>query len=116
MNSENTSPSVPEYIFGESLQRFLRAHLDEHTRAGIVQRSQPFDELHRRSDLLAPDVQHLGHDIRPRRIELAVDVRDDRDPRRLQAAGAPASARSGSLAGATIEVWNAWLTGSGTTL
>ena len=36
--------------------------------------------------------------------------------RRLQLQAAPACCRSGSLAGATIEVWKAWLTGSGTTL
>ena len=77
---------------------------------------QALHELHRRSDLLREKIQHLRDNIRPVGIKLAIDVGDDRHLRRLQVQALQAFRRSGSLAGATIEVWKAWLTGNGTTL
>ena len=114
MVGERGSPRVvAEHVLGEALQRLLRADLDEHPRAAVVQRPQPLDELHRRGDLAGEQVEHLRVGAVAGRVELAGDVRDDRQLRRLQAEP-PSIGRSGSLAGATIAVWNAWLTGSGT--
>ena len=101
---------VAEHVGGEALQRVLRADLDEDPRALVVQRVQALDELHRRGDLAAEHVEHLLDGAVAGRIELAVDVGHDRQPggrrpRRWSIA------RSGSLAGATISVWKAWLTG-----
>ena len=76
---------VAEHIRGEALQRMLRADLDEDPRALVVQRAQPLQELHRRGDLAAEHVEHLLHGALARRIELAVDVGDDRQLRRPQA-------------------------------
>ena len=115
MNSETTSPRVAEHILGKSLQRLLRPDFDEYARAGVVQRVQALDELHGRSNLPRQNVQHLRHDAGSRGIELAVDVGDDRQARRFRCRRSSIR-RSGSLAGATIEVWKAWLTGKGTAL
>ena len=88
---------VAEHVRGEALQRVLRADLDEDPRALVVQRAQALHELHRRGDLAAEDVEHLLDDVGAGRIELAVDVGDDRELRADagRAAGAsPAAARS----------------------
>ena len=102
---------VAEDVGGEALQRLLRPDLDEDAGALVVQRAQAVDELHRRRHLGGQQVEHLGHHVGAHRVELAGDVGDDRDLRRPQLE-ALSVRRSGSLAGATIEVWKAWLTGS----
>ena len=76
---------VAQHVGGEALQRVLRADLDEHPRALLVERVQALDELHRRGNLPGQDVEHLLLHVVAGRVELAVDVGDDRQPRRLQA-------------------------------
>jgi hypothetical protein len=80
-----------EHILGKSLQGFLRSDFDEHARSRVVERAQALDELHRRGHLFCEQIDHLGRNVRPGRIELSVDVGDNRNDRRLQGAGAPAS-------------------------
>ena len=104
---------VAEHVGGEALQRVLRADLDEDPRALVVERAQALDELHGRGDLAAEHVEHLLLGAVAGRVELAVDVGDDRQLRRPQAEPLRASRAAASLAGATISVWKAWLTGSG---
>ncbi|GAB3888601.1 hypothetical protein GCM10029964_056560 [Kibdelosporangium lantanae] len=74
---------------------------------------QALDELDRRGDLTAQDVHHPVRRLGPGRVQLTVHIghhghggRPERQPRSTRL--------SGSLAGATIDVWNAWLTGSRT--
>ena len=100
-----------EHILGKSLQRFFRSNFNKHASAGIVQRAQALNKLHRRSNLLRENVQHLRHDVRPRGIKLAVSVGDDWQTWRLEMQPFAELRRSGLLAPATIEVWKAWLTG-----
>ena len=73
-----------EHILGKSLQRLLRSNFNKHASAGIVQRAQALNKLHRRSDLLRENVEHLRHDVRPHGIKLAVGVGDDWQTRRLE--------------------------------
>ena len=71
-----------EHVFGEAVQRPLGADLDEHPCSRLIQGLQALDELHRRGDLAAEDVQHpCRHVGAAGRVELAVHVRDDRQER-----------------------------------
>ena len=90
----------------------LRAHLDEQPGPVLVQRLQAPHELDRRGHLTTEEVEHGARSC-PARAGRSppVDIGDDRAD-----AGGRSSSRdsiriSGSLAGATIEVWKAWLTG-----
>ena len=76
---------IAEHIGREALQRVLRADLDEDPRARVVEGVQALDELHGRGDLAREHVEHLLDDVAVGRIELAVDVRDDRQLGRTQA-------------------------------
>ncbi len=76
---------LAEHVLGQSLERLLGTHLDEHSAACLVQCLESLDELHGRCDLAAEDVDHLVGHIRPHRIELAVDVGDQRNGRGGQA-------------------------------
>ena len=69
-------------VLDEAVQGLLRAHLDEHACAGVVQRLHAPDELDRGGDLLAEDLDH-GVDGRVGRVELAGHVRHDRALGRL---------------------------------
>ena len=64
-----------------------------------------------RGDLAGEQVDHLGRRRRAHRVEVAGHVGHDRDRGRREVAAARSMRRSGSLAGATIAVWKAWLTG-----
>ena len=98
-----------EHILHEAVQRTLGADFHEHARAGVVQRVKAFHELHRRRHLLAEAIEHrLGG--RVGRVELAGHVGHQRDARR-PIVNRRSVAFSGTAAGATIDVWNAWLTG-----
>ncbi len=71
-----------QHVLDETVQRLLRSDLHEHARAGVVQRLQPLDELHRGGDLLPEDVDH-GVDGGALRVELTGHVGHDRAHRRL---------------------------------
>ena len=75
---------VAEHVLDQSLESLLGTHLDEHSTSRLVQRLQTGDELHRRCDLPAEDVDHLSGDVRAHRVELTVDVGDQRYRRRRQ--------------------------------
>ena len=83
-------------VLDEAVQGLLRAHLDEDPRARVVQRVQAADELHRRGDLPAEEVEHrLGVGVR--RVEVAGHVgRRSAAPGRAGRGGAtpPSAARS----------------------
>ena len=68
-----------EDVGGEPVQRPLRPGLDEDPGSGVEQGVQALHELHRRGDLAAEDVDHPLLRVRSGRVELAVDVGDDRD-------------------------------------
>ena len=111
VNSASTSSWLaPRTSSTKPCSAFFGPDLDEDPRAGVVQRVQAADELHRRGDLAT---QHVEHGLACRRQR----GRSRRSRwRRSAASGARTSSRrsatfSGSLAGATIEVWKAWLTG-----
>ncbi len=76
--------ALAEHIFSKSLQCFFRTDFHEDSRPRLIERAQALDELHRSGDLFGQDVQHLGHDVRPRGIELAVGVGDDGQTRRRE--------------------------------
>ena len=76
--------AAAKHILRKSLQRFLRSHLHKHARAGVIQGAQTLNELHRGSNLLRQNIQHLRHDVRPAGIELTIDVRDDWQAGRLE--------------------------------
>ena len=113
VNSATTSRRFcAEHVFDEAVERLLRADLDEHAGALRVERAQALDELHRRGDLAGEDVEHLLLHVRH-----PSGTARRRRWRRSAASATGGSrrtsaCRSGSLAGATIDVWNAWLTGS----
>ena len=115
MNREITSPRSPNTSSANPCNAFFGPTSTKTARAGIVERVQSLHELDGTSDLLREQVQHLRNNIWSRGIELAVYVGDDRQ-RGGCICRCDSISRSGSLAGATIDVWNAWLTGSGTTL
>ena len=73
-----------EHIVGKSLQGLLRPYFHENAGAGGIQRLQTFHKLHGRSDLRRQHVQHLRHNVWTGGIKLAVYVRDDWQPWRLQ--------------------------------
>ena len=75
---------VAEDVGDEAAQRPLRTDLDEDRGAGSGEVVEPGDELHRRRNLPGEQVEHLGHDIGPARVEVAGDVGDDRQHRRSQ--------------------------------
>ena len=75
---------VAEDVGGETLEGLLRADLNEHASALLVQRAQTLNELDRRRHLGGEQVKHLGDDVWPRRVEAAGHVRHDRDLRRPQ--------------------------------
>ena len=75
---------LPEDLLDEPLQRPLRADLDEHSAAGVVQGAQTLDELHGRGDLATQQVDHAVDDVGPHRIEVTVDVGHEGDRRRLE--------------------------------
>ena len=84
MVAEQDCDVVAQHVGCEPVQGPLRPHLQEHPRAGVVQRVQALDELHRRGDLLCQQVEHrLGHAV-AHRVELAGHVGDDRPYRRVQ--------------------------------
>ena len=72
---------VTEDVLDEAVQGPFRADLDEETSACVVQRVQPFHELHGRGDLFAEVVEHrVGGGIGG--IELARHVGDQWNARR----------------------------------
>ena len=71
-----------EHVLDEAMQRALGPDLDVDARPGVVQGAQPLDELHRRRDLAAEDLDHLCR-RGGGRVELARDVGHERNPRRL---------------------------------
>ncbi len=78
VESDDVGVRRAEDLVDEAGEGALRADLDEHAGAGVVQRAKPGDELHRRRDLPAQDVDHVRHDRRPHRVEPPVDVGDGR--------------------------------------
>ena len=72
---------VAEDVGCEPLEGALGTDLDEDARAVVVEGAQALDELHGRGDLAREHIQHL---LLGRRVQLAVDVGDDRQ-RRLDA-------------------------------
>ena len=76
--------TVAEDVLDEALERPLRADLDEDARAGLVERLEPLHELDGRGDLPARGGRStFGRDVAVRRVEVARDVRDDRELRPL---------------------------------
>src|SRR5271165_500108 len=73
----NDVAAIAEHFLGKSLQRLLRSDLDEDARPSFVQCLQALYKLHRRSDLLREEVQHLRNNIRTGGIKLPVNVGDD---------------------------------------
>src|SRR5215471_16850559 len=71
-------------VFGKTLQSLLRSHFYEDSGSGSVEGAQSLNKLNRRSDLLAEEVENLRQCVRPRRIELAGDIRYYRHVGRLQ--------------------------------
>ena len=69
-------------VLGEPVQGLLRAELDEHPCAGVVEGVEALDELHRRGHLAAEDVEDLLLGPGGGRVELAVHVGDQRQPGR----------------------------------
>ena len=72
---------VSEQVGGEAVQCALGAGFDEDPGAGLEQGLQALDELHGGGDLAPEDLDHALFRAGPRRVELPVDVRDDRDLR-----------------------------------
>ena len=111
VNSDNTSPWLPSTSSANPCRAFFGPDLDENARAGIVQCVQSLHELHGRGNLLREDVESSAE----RRRVPSDRTRRSHWPRlaRAETASRRRSSvrRSGSLAGATIDVWKAWLTG-----
>ena len=80
----NHVAAIAEHVFGKTLQRFLGTGFNEDPGAGRVQSFQAFHKLHRRCNLLCQHLHHLRFRVRAGRIKLAIDVCNDRQPRRLQ--------------------------------
>ena len=68
-----------EHVLDQSLECLLRAHLDERSTPRLVQGLEALHELHRGGDLFPEDVDHLSGHVRSHRVELAIDVRNERD-------------------------------------
>ena len=61
-------------VLGEPVEGLLGPELHEHAGAGVVERVEPLDELHRGGHLAAEDVQDRLIRAWSGRVELAVDV------------------------------------------
>ena len=75
---------VTEHVLGHAVEGALGTDLDEHPAARVVQRAQAGDELDRRGDLAAQQVDHRGGGIGAGGVEASRDVAHERDRRRLQ--------------------------------
>ncbi len=75
---------VTQHVAGEPLQCPLGADLDEGGRPRGAERAQTGHELHRRGDLVGEQVEHLRHHVGAHRVEVAGDVGDDGQDRRVQ--------------------------------
>ena len=65
--------TIAEDAVHKALQGLLGAYFDENARAGVVQRLQPFDELHGRRDLPGQQVEHDRYDVVSGGIEVLQD-------------------------------------------